>query len=309
MKIYSQILRKSCLVQGFLFLMLFSFSLKSQSLDSSLVKKRTRILLGTEVLGFSGMLYGLDKLWYSDYPRSKFHWFNDNNEWLQMDKVGHFGTAYYYGWMGYEATKWTGISDKKAIWWGGTAGFAFLTVIETLDAFSAEWGASPGDLIANTGGTFMFIGQQLAWGEQRLIMKFSHKPSSYANYRPEALGASYTEQLFKDYNAQTYWLSGHIASCTKKEGKLSFLNIALGYSGDGMTGGSSNPDFNALGEPVPSFQRARQFYLSLDADLSKIPVKNKFLKSTLKVINLIKVPFPGIEYHTVEGLKWNWLAY
>ena len=123
------------------------------------------------------------------------------------------------------------------------------------------------------------------------------------------MGASYTEQLFKDYNAQTYWLSGNIASFAKKEGKLSFLNIALGYSGDGMTGGSSNPEINAVGQAIPSSQRARQFYLSLDADLSKIPVKSRFLNSVLKVVNLVKIPFPGIEYHTIDGLKWNWLAY
>lgn len=307
MKVYLQIFKKSCLVQGFLFLVLFNFSLSAQ--DSLLVKKRTKIVLATEIVGFSGMLYGLDRLWYAGYPRSKFHWFNDNNQWMQMDKIGHLGTAYYYGWMGYEAVKWTGVSDKTAIWWGGTAGFAFVTVIEALDAFSAEWGASPGDIIANTGGTFMFIGQQLAWNEQRVIMKFSHQTSQYAQYRPEALGSNYTEQLFKDYNAQTYWLSANVSSFTKKKGRLSFLNVALGYSGDGMTGGSDNPLYNSLGERIPSFNRARQFYLSLDADLSKIPVKNKFLRSTLKVVNLIKIPFPGIEYHTVEGLKWNWLAY
>lgn len=307
MKFYSQILRKSCLVQGFLFLMLFSVGLKAQ--DSSLVKKRTKILLGTEIVGFTGMLYGLDQLWYADYPRTKFHWFNDNKEWMQMDKIGHFGTAYYYGWMGYEATKWTGISDKKAIWWGGTTGFAFLTVIEALDGFSSQWGASPGDLLANTGGTFMFIGQQLAWNEQRIIMKFSHLPSQYSQYRPDLLGGNYTETLLKDYNAQVYWLSGNISSFTKKKGKWSFLNVALGYSGDGMLGGHSNPSENEAGEAIPSFTRSRQFYLSLDADLSKIPVKNKFLKTTLKVVNLVKIPFPGIEYHTVNGFKWNWLAY
>ena len=36
----------------------------------------------------------------------------------------------------------------------------FLTTVETLDGFSEEWGASWGDLIANTSGTFVFIGQE-----------------------------------------------------------------------------------------------------------------------------------------------------
>src|ERR1035437_7802121 len=32
---------------------------------------------------------GLYELWYKDYPQSKFHLFNDNAEWMQMDKGGH----------------------------------------------------------------------------------------------------------------------------------------------------------------------------------------------------------------------------
>ena len=34
-------------------------------------------------------LIGLNQVWYADYPRSDFHFINDNAEWLQMDKVGH----------------------------------------------------------------------------------------------------------------------------------------------------------------------------------------------------------------------------
>jgi len=32
---------------------------------------------------------GLNYLWYKKFPRSPFHFFNDNNEWLNMDKMGH----------------------------------------------------------------------------------------------------------------------------------------------------------------------------------------------------------------------------
>jgi len=37
---------------------------------------------------------GLNYLWYKKFPHSKFHMFNDNNEWLSMDKMGHATTAY-----------------------------------------------------------------------------------------------------------------------------------------------------------------------------------------------------------------------
>ncbi|HVZ98292.1 MAG TPA: hypothetical protein VG847_15520, partial [Chitinophagaceae bacterium] len=32
---------------------------------------------------------GLQYLWYKKFPHSRFHFFNDNNEWLNMDKIGH----------------------------------------------------------------------------------------------------------------------------------------------------------------------------------------------------------------------------
>jgi hypothetical protein len=58
-----------------------------------------------------------------------------------------------------------------------------------------------------------------------------------------------------------------------------------------MIGGLSNEGF-VTPEPL---HRYRQFYISLDADLSKIPVKNKTLGSILKALNVLKVPFPALE--------------
>ena len=69
------------------------------------------------------------------------------------------------------------------VWWFVWS--LFLTTVETLDGFSKEWGASWGDLIANTSGTFVFIGQELLWKEQRIQMKYSFKASEYAKYRPD----------------------------------------------------------------------------------------------------------------------------
>ena len=71
-------------------------------------------------------------------------------------------------------------------------------------------GASWGDLIANTSGTFAFISQELFWKEQRIQMKYSFKPSKYAKYRPDLLGSNFLQQSLKDYNGQVYWLSFNI---------------------------------------------------------------------------------------------------
>ncbi len=137
-----------------------------------------------------------------------------------MDKCGHAFTSYYEGVIGIEMMKWAGLPRKKAIWIGGLMGTFLQTPIEILDGFSAEWGASPGDLIANTTGSALCISQALLWDEQRIWMKFSYAPSDYAQYRPNALGSTFPEKLIKDYNAQTYWLSVNLHSFLPKKKPL-----------------------------------------------------------------------------------------
>ena len=48
-------------------------------------------------------------------------------------------------------------SLKPAAWAGAGSGFAFMTVIEFLDAHSAEWGWSWSDVAANTLGSGLYL--------------------------------------------------------------------------------------------------------------------------------------------------------
>lgn len=272
--------------------------------------KRTAFVLGTEMICYSGTMWALGNLWYKDYPKSRFHWFNDNQEWLQMDKIGHATTAYYIGKAGMDVLKWSGVPERKSIICGGLLGFAFLTSVEVFDGYSAAWGASSGDLIANFAGAALLIGQELAWGEQRLLLKFSAHPSPYAQYRPNALGESWNERILKDYNGQTYWLSVNLASFTGSDTYIpKWFNLAVGYSADGMTGGSENHTINSEGQPIPEFDRQRQFLLSIDVDLTKIKTKHQWVNSLLGTIGFIKVPMPTYEYGTKTGLRGHMLYF
>ena len=184
----------------------------AQKVDST---RAFQIALGAEIVLYSSTIYALNDLWYKDFPKSSFHWVNDNLNWLQMDKVGHATTAYQVGMLGKDLMQWGGVGEKKALWYGGLYGSFFLTTIETLDGFSKQWGASWGDLIANTSGTFIFIGQEILWKEQRVQMKYSFKPSKYSKYRPDLLGSNFLQQSLKDYNGQVYWLSFNINAFKK----------------------------------------------------------------------------------------------
>lgn len=270
----------------------------------SLNKKRLHTVLAAEAITVAGSLYLLNNLWYKDYPRSSFHFFNDNKEWQQMDKLGHATTSCTIGALGYYSLKWAGVEEKKAIWYGGGLGSVYLLTIELLDGLSSEWGFSPGDFTANTFGSVVFMSQQFAWHEQRIIFKWSYHGTEYAKYRPDLLGSNLPEKMLKDYNGQTYWLSGNIASFMKKDTRFpKWLNIAVGYGAEGMTGGYENV-LSHNGQPIPEYNRYRQFYLSPDIDLTQIKTKSKFLKLLLYSLDFIKIPAPALEFSKEKQLRF-----
>jgi hypothetical protein len=115
--------------------------------------------------------------------------------------------------------------------------------------------------------------------------------------------------MIKDYNGHSYWISGNISSFLPQRSKFpKWLNIAVGYGAEGMTGASGNAQ-NQNGLPVPQFPRYRKFFLSLDIDLTRIPTKSKVLKSIFNVLSFIKIPAPALEYNTLGQFKVYALYY
>ena len=291
-------------------LMCLLFIDSTNAQDSLKFQQRKKFIIVANSLAYSSLMVGLNELWYKDYPRSKFHLFNDNNQWLQMDKFGHLYACYYEGLAGIEMMKWAGYSKKEYSLIGGAYGLFIQTGVEIFDGFSEEWGASPGDMTANIIGAGLAMSQSYFWDEQRCIIKYSYTSSNYPKYRPEVLGKSHIEQLIKDYNGQTYWLSCNVKSFISETNWPSWLNIAIGYGADGMIGGNNNIfRRDGLVYDYTSIHRKRQFYLSPDIDLSRIQSKNKVVKSLLIILNSLKFPMPTIEYNTESGLEGHWIKF
>lgn len=272
-----------------------SFLTPSDTLN--LPRRNAVIISESSTMGLS--LLGLNQLWYADYPRSKFHTLNDADEWLQMDKVGHVFSSYQIGRAGANILNWSGVSKKNQLIYGSTLGFTFLTAVEVFDGFSEEWGFSWSDMAANAAGTGLYVGQELLWEEQRITLKYSFHQTKYAPQRPDKLGEGFIEEMLKDYNGQTYWLSANVHSFFKESQIPKWLNVAIGYGADGMLTGKSETVNNL----IISHQRKRQFYLSLDVDLSRIETKSHVLKTIFEVFNVIKVPFPTLELDDRGVLK------
>ncbi len=250
-------------------------------------------------------MIGLYELWYKDQPGSKFHFFNDNSEWLQMDKGGHCVVAYYVGSVGINLLTWAGCKQHDAIWYGGMVGAVYNTTFEVMDGFSSEYGFSLGDVGANFLGAAIVIGEQLAWNEQRIKLKFSYHHSPEAGMRPDLLGNGFVQNSIKDYNGLSDWVSVNINSFTNRRTNIpNWLNMAVGYGADGMLGAKINP-VSYKGKDLPTLKRHRQYYLSFDIDLSQINTNSKALNTALDVLNLIKVMAPALEYNPVAKFLFH----
>jgi uncharacterized protein YfiM (DUF2279 family) len=245
-------------------------------------KARTLAASGAILLGTIGLL---NQAWYTQYDRTAFHTFDDSGEWLQMDKAGHFFSAYTMGRWGHRALDHCGSSERQSVLLGGSLGLIFLSGVEVLDGTSSGWGFSWSDMAANTLGAGLFMGQQALWDEQRITAKFSARTTAFAAQRPDQLGASLGERILKDYNGQTIWLSANIHAFGGHRPIPDWLNVAVGYGAEDM--------LSAF--PSGGDKRFRQFYLAPDIDLTRIKSDSKVVRTILFVLNGIKVPLPGME--------------
>ena len=250
----------------------------------------------------------LQFIWYKDHERVPFHFYNDNAGYLQVDKFGHAFGAYLESYIGYHWLRRAGVSKNKSLLFGGTLGFILQAPIEIFDGIYEGWGFSWGDILANTAGAGLLVGQELLFDDQVFKYKFSLSPSGYAPMANGYLGNNIWEYLFYDYNSHTYWLSGNANRFIFKDKLPDWFNIAVGYSANGMYGEFENRTWYR-GVVIPETERYRQFLFSLDIDWTKIRTSSSFLNAVLKAMAFIKLPFPAIEINTQGKIKGYWLYY
>lgn len=295
--------------------------------SDTLNKKRFNTALGFTAATYATFSVILYNTWYKKFDRSSFHFFNDVDEWKQMDKIGHTHTAYFQSALWYKGAKWTGLNEKKSIFTGLICGTLFQSTLEVMDGFSSKWGFSIPDMAANIAGVSGFALQQHYWKDQRITLKVSSIPVSYSSEpilsestsstsslstrADQLFGANYFERFLKDYNAQTYWASVNVHSFLQKGNKWpAWLNIAVGYGAENMFGGFENrwseDGQNFIADNL-IYPRYRQFYIGLDVDLPKIKPKNPFLKTIFSIINIFKIPSPALEINTQGNVVFHLL--
>jgi len=298
--------------------LIFIFCLFSQEVaaqkdffESSPTYNSSRVVGVTigETVATAVVSVGLNYLWYKKFPHSRFHLFNDNGEWLQMDKFGHATTAYNLAALQNGLLNWGGVKPGTAAAIGTLTSLGLMTLIEVMDGRSAEWGFSKGDMLANMAGCLLFEGQQLMWGQQRMGLKYSFHRTIFAKYHTEELGENLPQSMLKDYNGQAYWLSFNIASFLPgNSGFPRWLNVTAGYGAEGMISAFDNPK-ELKGKQIPNFERYRQFYFSFDTDLYRIDNASPFAKTVLTLNRTFKMPTPTLEWNKKDKLKFHCLYY
>lgn len=278
--------------------LLFIFTLsQAQVADSAQVnKKRLRSFAIGSTVGYGITLVGLNELWYKDSGHQSFRFFNDDDEWKQVDKTGHFLSAFYLSYGTSRALRWCNVKPKKSDLVGALVGFGVMVPIEIFDGFSQAYGASAGDLVADAAGAAFFLGQARLWKEPRIFPKLSFHRTDYAPLRPNTLGDGVPSEIFKDYNGQTYWLS---VDMDKFIHFPRWLNIVVGHGAEGMVYARVNENI-AAGYPAPY----RQFYLGLDLDLRAIKSRSKVVNTLIFVANMIKLPAPTLEFSS-KGTRFH----
>ncbi len=289
--------------------------------------RRFYVSVGAGAGLYGAFSIGLWQAWYKDTELSRFHTFNDWSEWQQVDKIGHLYTAYNYSRWAHQGARWTGMARRPAAWTSAGVGMLLQTTTEIMDGYANKWGFSWGDMTFNVLGSGLFVAQELAWKEQRITMKVSSNPQKFPEITIKGVGhsgsitiqervqdlygKSFAERFIKDYNAQVDWLTFNIKSFMPQSNVPGWLNLAVGYGAGNMMAGNGYEwtDENGLKYAIDpkTLPRYREFYLSTDIELSRLPIKGKFWKTIIWGFHHIKFPGPALEYNTLGKIKMHWL--
>ncbi len=277
--------------------------------DSSEVNKK---LLTAGIVGGSAAYLGatvfLFHSIYEDDNFEPFHFYNDRLSFLQVDKFQHAFGTYAATYAGYNFLRFAGVNREKSLLYGGTLGFVLAAPKEIFDGFSGGTGFSVFDFTANLIGSALFTGQELIFRDQIMKIKFSFQRSEYSEQSNGYLGENILDGYFDDYNGHTYWLSINANKLMMKNKLPPWLNIAAGYSANGMFGPFENID-SYRSVIIPETERYRQYLISLDVDWPKIKTRSSFVNTLCKLLVFIKLPFPALEFNSKGEFKGHWIYF
>lgn len=236
-----------------------------------------------------GAAYGLvlEKGWWDDNGGRGFHWENDFDYALNLDKLGHFAAGVALGEFFYEGYRWAGASEFQSYLFAGASALATHIAIDIKDGFAPKWGFSVFDVLSGGLGGFLPMAERYVPVFKYIDLKWSYWINSraYYNHEHDASGGIFTD----DYVNHTYWLSLKPYRMLPEAARKyypSWLAIAVGLSID---------DNVFLDDPHP--KPHREVYIALDYDLEAFRPQSRLARTIIKALNYFKLPAPTIQVY------------
>jgi hypothetical protein len=260
--------------------------------ENDIKYNRLGYLAATIIVADAIAVMKLRETWYNE-KRSKFHalgWRDDIKRWKQMDKIGHTIDGAFASDFCSKMLRLSGVSVNNSIWVGSVLGWLWITQVEVADGLFERWGWSWGDLIGNTvGAGFSALRQYYPATIGGLHFKVSYQVSNALKnkeyYRQEVT-------YIDDYEGLTFWLALNVYHVMPKKVQETYpvwlrpFGIAVGQSAKGIA--------------LHSHDGHREVFLSLDIDITKIPLgsfdKLNFVKFIKSELNFLKVPMPTVRF-------------
>lgn len=279
----------------------------TEPVDTVLQVKTGRVLLlsGAASLTMVGTYLYLQNVWWSDQKSSfKFDHDMDYRYAKNMDKAAHFIGGCLSADLFSEGFMWTGLPERKSLFWGGVAGTAIQGMIEVKDGYAPTYGFSLGDLGAGTLGSFWPLLKSYVPALKPITIKASY----YQHNRYYYEVFPYAEPV-DDYMNQTYWLSATVNDWLPKGSRAErlwpdFLTVAGGWGVDNTL----NLYYTGQNLEVNKGRGKYEYFLSVDIDWRKIIKPTNTFKRTLAYsLNFIKLPLPTLRLGpTMQGYWAYW---
>ena len=234
-----------------------------------------------------GAAYGFvfEKGWWDENGGRGFHFENDFDYALNLDKFGHFAAGVILGESFYEGYRWAGASEFQSYLFAGLTALATHIAIDIKDGFAPTWGFSIFDVLSGGLGGFLPMAERYLPVFKYVDLKWSYwiNSNAYYNHEHGASGGVFTD----DYVNQTFWASFKPYRLLPESARKyypSWLAIAVGLSIDEKV---------FTGAPHPR----REVYIALDYDLEAFRPQSRFARFAVKMLNYFKLPAPTIQVY------------
>lgn len=226
--------------------------------------------------------YHQSRAWWQQTRTNHFHFQNDWEYALWIDKLGHWWGATGIQHLFSSSLSWANFSDEASVIIGSVLALTYQLYVETYDAYASNWGFSPGDALFDFGGAVYPLIQYYYPPLKNVNLKLSYFPSK------RLLKKDPNDELYRhkfiidDYEGQSFYLSFKVNNMLPKSLEKiwpDFLCIAIGYQMRNW-GGYADADKN--------------YFFALDYDLEQIPLYGNFWQFLKKTFNHFHLPAPAL---------------